>query len=162
MSLAAHRPQFRLTGWHVLAGFIAFFGVTIAVDVLMAVQAYRTYPGEVATSPYEDGLAYDSQLDQQRIQTGLGWRFTVALQEHGVVRVTATDRRGSPLADLKLAASLTRPATEQGRREISFRAMAPGQYEARAGVLSGAWDLKVSAYDSLHRRFDVGARLVGP
>ena len=55
---------FRLTGWHVLASVVLFFGVFITVDVLMAIDAYRTYSGEVSTSPYEDGLAFNRAYQQ--------------------------------------------------------------------------------------------------
>ena len=46
---------FRLTGWHVLAGFVVFFGAVIAVDAGMMTLAYRTHPGEVSVTPGKFG-----------------------------------------------------------------------------------------------------------
>jgi nitrogen fixation protein FixH len=162
MSFAETRPQFRLNGWHVLAGFVLFFGVTLAVDTFMMVRAYSTYPGEVATSPYEDGLAYDSTLDQQKAQAALGWRMTIGLVGPDLIRLTAADKAGAPLSPLRIEARLERPATEQGRRSIQFQAVSPGVYEAHVGAVSGAWDVKLSAFDDRNRRFDAERRLVAP
>jgi len=162
MSIAETPPHFRIKGWHVLAGFVVFFGITLAVDTVMMVRAYATYPGEVATSPYEDGLAYDSTLDQQKAQALLGWRMTLGLVGTDVVRLTAADKDGAPLSALRLQARLERPATEQGVRPIQFQAVAPGIYEAHVGTLSGAWDVKLSAFDNHNRRFDAERRLIAP
>lgn len=161
MSAPASAHPFRLTGWHVLAMLVAFFGVTFVVDGFMMVRAYKTFPGEVSTTPYEDGLAYDSQLDQQARQAVLGWRMGAGFVG-GAIRLTAADRSGAPLEGLRITARLERPATEQGRVSIQFRPIAPGLYEARPGSLTGAWDLRVSAYDAGGRRFDAERRLTAP
>jgi nitrogen fixation protein FixH len=162
MSLSHTRPGFRLNGWHVLAMFVVFFGVTIAVDTVMIVQSYRTYPGEVSSQPYEDGLAWDSELDQQHAQAALGWKMSAGLDAAGVVTIAARDRSGAPLTLTRIEARLERPATEQGLRQLTFKPAGLGQYRANAGALSGAWDLRLSAYDAKGRRFDAERRLVAP
>jgi nitrogen fixation protein FixH len=162
MSTAAS-PAFRLNGWHVLAGLVAFFGVVIAVDVVMMVDAYSTFSGEVSTSPYEDGLAYDSQLDQQRDQARLGWRMTLAFAQPGEIRLSAVGPNGAPLSALRVTGRLERPATEAGRLALDFREASPGVYVAQAGrVAGGAWDARISAYDRQGRRFDAERRLLSP
>ena len=55
-----------LKGWHVLAGFLVFFGVDIAVNTVFMVSAYRTFPGEISMTPYEDGIAFNASLRQRR------------------------------------------------------------------------------------------------
>jgi len=162
MTLAALHPRFRLTGWHVLAGFVGFFAVTIAVDAYMMVRAYTSFPGEVATSPYEDGLAYDSTLDQQKAQAALGWRMSIGLYPGGIVRLSALDRGGAPVQLPRIVARIERPATEQGRRDIRFMAISPGAYEAHVGAVTGVWDVKLSAYDARGRRFDAERRVSAP
>src|SRR3954447_7359564 len=116
MSVSTPAPQagFRLTGWHFLAMIVGFFLVVIAVDVTFAVLAYRTHPGEVSVTPYEDGLVYDRKIAQQRAQEALGWR-AAAGAEQGRVVVLLQDRAGRPLGGLVLAGKLERPATEAGR-----------------------------------------------
>lgn len=154
---------FRLTGWHVLASVVVFFGVFITVDVLMAIDAYRTYSGEVSTSPYEDGLAYDSQLDQQREQAQLAWKMTLALAGPGEVRLSATTATGQALDGLTVSGRLERPATETGRIDLAFQPRGSGVYVARvAGLPAGGWDARISAYDHHGRRFDAERRLTAP
>ena len=162
MSTAAP-PAFRLNGWHVLAACVAFFATVTAVDVMMAVDAYRTHSGEVSTSPYEDGLAYDSQLDQQRAQARLGWKLGLGLNAPGEVRLTAATAHGVALDGLRVGGRLERPATETGRIDLVFEPRGAGVYVARVASLpQGAWDARVSAYDSQHRRFDAERRLIAP
>jgi nitrogen fixation protein FixH len=162
MSLSHARPGFRLTGWHVLAIFVVFFGIVIAVDTIMVLDAYRTYPGEVSSQPFEEGLAWDSELNQQHTQAELGWRMTAGFAAPGVIEITARDQAGRPVGLTRIEARLERPATEQGRRDIQFQPSAPGAYRAAVGALAGAWDLRLSAYDRQGRRFDAERRLVAP
>ncbi|MFI4933596.1 MAG: FixH family protein [Caulobacterales bacterium] len=160
--MSATRKAFRLTGWHVLGAFVVFFGITAAVNALMVVDAYSTFSGEVSSTPYEDGLAYDSELGQQRAQAALGWRMSAGVIAPDAVRLTASDQAGAPVSGLRIVARLERPATEAGRRDLKFREVAPGDYEARPGAIVGAWDLRLSAYDAKGRRFDAERRLVAP
>jgi nitrogen fixation protein FixH len=146
----------------VLGLLTLFFGTTIVVDGVMVVSAYRTYPGEVSSTPYEDGLAWDSELDQQRTQAALGWRMTAGLVAPGVIEVTARDRAGAPLDLERIEARLERPATELGKRAVQFAPAAPGVCRASAGQLHGAWDLRLSAFDQRGRRFDAERRLATP
>ena len=162
MSLASNPTRFRLTGWHVLAMFVVFFGVDIAVNTVMIVGAYKTYPGEVADNPYEDGLAYDSTIGRKEAQAKLGWRMTAGLEGASVVRITAVGPGARPVMGLRFQASLGRPATETGKRVLAFRETAPGVYDAATAPVSGAWDVKVTAYDARGRRFDAERRLIGP
>jgi nitrogen fixation protein FixH len=162
MTQTAPSSAFKLNGWHVLAGMVAFFGVTLAVDAVMITEAYRTYPGEASATPFQEGLAFDTELAQQRAQSALGWRMSVGLAPGGVIRLSASDAKGAPISDLRLDARLERPATEAGRRALAFHPTAPGIYEAGAPALTGAWDLRLSARDTRGRRFDAERRLVVP
>ncbi|HZZ87719.1 MAG TPA: FixH family protein [Caulobacteraceae bacterium] len=156
------RQGFRLNGWHVLAMLVAFFGVTIAVDAVMIVDSYRTYPGEVSSQPYEDGLAWDSELDQQHAQAALGWRVTAGFAGPDAIELTVRDRLGEPLPLAQIEARLERPATETGRLQVKFRPAAAGVYRAEVGRLAGVWDLRVSVYDAKGRRFVAERRLTAP
>lgn len=67
------RSRFQIGGWHVLAAVVGFFAIVIVVDVGFAIFAYRTFPGEVSSTPYEDGVAYNRKLAQMAAQGRLGW-----------------------------------------------------------------------------------------
>ncbi|MBC7169041.1 FixH family protein [Phenylobacterium sp.] len=158
MSLMEPTREFRITGWHVLAGMVAFFGVIITVNAVFLTVALRSYPGEVSVTPYEDGLAYNSRLAQQAAQKKLGWR-AAATAEDGAVLVEIADRQGAPVTELKLSGHLQRPATEAGRIEMAFSEVGPGRYRAAVPAEAGAWDLWVQGHDQEGRLFEAERRL---
>jgi len=73
MTTTRQPTGFTLKGWHVLAIFVAFYGVMVAVNTIFIIDAYRTFPGEVSDRPYEDGVAYNQSLRQQAAQAAC-WR----------------------------------------------------------------------------------------
>ncbi len=159
--LAATPSGFRLNGWHVLAMIFGFFGVVIAVDVSFAVMAYRTHPGEVSVTPYEDGLVYDRKIAQVRAQEALGWQAGAeAVADKVVVLMVDADQR--PLTGLTVTGRLERPATEAGRIVLKFRETTPGRYEAAARGLSGAWDLTAETHGGAPTAFELERRLTWP
>jgi len=162
MSVSDPHGGFRLNGWHVLGLFVLFFGIIAAVNATFIVRAYSSYPGEVSTTPYEDGLAYDKVLRQADAQAALGWRATMGFKSPGVVELRIVDRAGAPVALRRIEAALERPATLNGRRALRFAAASPGVYIARTDAPSGAWDLTVAAADGRGRRFEGERRVVAP
>lgn len=161
MSEASAHAGFRLTGWHVLAAVVGFFAVVIGVDVSFAVAAYRTFPGEVSVTPYEDGILYNKTLAQLAAQEKLGWKAAAAA-EPGAVVLIVHDRAGSAVRGLKVTGKLERPATESGRLTPRFSETAPGRYEARLGREIGAWDLTAEARDAQGHLFIAERRLTWP
>jgi nitrogen fixation protein FixH len=156
------RSSFQLTGWHVLAAVVAFFAIVIAVDTAFMVFAYRTFPGQVSATPYEDGVAYNRKLAQLNAQAHLGWIPVATVAADGAVRLDVRDKAGAPVRALTLAGRLERPATETGRIALAFRETEPGVYAARPGRLVGAWDLSVVLTDAAGRRFEAERRLTWP
>lgn len=149
---------FRLTGWHFLAIIVGFFLVVIAVDVSFAVVAYRTHPGEVSVTPYEDGLVYDREIRQMHVQQALGWQAGAAALP-GQVVVEMRDRAGTPIRGLAMDGKLERPATETGRLTPRFVETAPGVYAGRVAAAPGAWDLSAEARDDKGHVFKLERRL---
>ncbi|MFN3583415.1 FixH family protein [Phenylobacterium sp.] len=160
-----HSPRkdgsFRINGWHVLAGMVAFFAVVIAVDATFTVLAVRTFPGQVSVTPYEDGLLYNRRIAQIEAQERLGWRAAADAQP-GTVILDVRDASGRPLEGLVVKARMERPATEAGRFAPRFREVAPGRYEAPTGAISGAWDLTAEAADARGNIFVAERRLTWP
>ena len=158
MSLTSESPGFRLNGWHVLAMFVLFFGVDIAVNTGFVIMSVKTFPGEVSVTPYEDGLLHDRAVAQFQAQERLGWRASAAA-EPGSVAVQLRDRSGAPLSGLVVTGKLERPATEAGRIVLAFHETRPGRYLAHTGELAGAWDLTAVATDRSAHRFEAQRRL---
>jgi len=152
---------FRITGRHVAIGLILFFGIVIALDVLFATLAYRTFSGQAATNPYTAGLLFNRTLAQREAEAKLGWHVAFR-QTDADASLVFTDRYGQPLDGLTITASLERPATESGRRPITFPPKGGGVYTADIAGLSGAWDIKASARNAEGDLFEVGHRMVLP
>lgn len=162
MTQAQARPPFVLKGWHVLAALLLFFGGDIAVNTVFLLDAYRSYPGEAAVTPYEDGLAYNTALKQRLAQEALGWRITAGAVQGGALRTQVMDRAGLGLHGLRVSGQLQRPATETGSRIVAFHEIAAGVYDAPAAALHGAWDLDLTVIDAQGRKALAQRRLVLP
>jgi nitrogen fixation protein FixH len=154
-------PGFRIRGWHVAAGVSTFFALVIGVDATFTVLAYRTFPGQVSVTPYEDGLLYNRHIAELEAQDRLGWRAAAVAGPRGVT-LEFRDADGAPVRGLALSGRLERPATEAGRIPAAFRETAPGRYEARVGALSGAWDLTAQARGPGGAAFTLERRLTWP
>jgi len=155
-------PGFTIKGWHVLAAFIAFFGVIIAVDIVFVSLAYRTFSGEAASNPYETGLLYNRTLAQRRQEAALGWTATIEETAGDTVQVRVTDRTGAALEGLTVTGELERPATTRGKRTVRFASAGPGLYRADTAPLDGAWDLRVTIRGPGETVFEAQRRLVRP
>jgi nitrogen fixation protein FixH len=158
----AGKPPFTLNGWHVLAMFVVFFGIIIAVDTLFVVKAYKTFSGEVAANPYETGIAWNRTLAQRRAEAALGWTVNVSEAPNHVIELSVTDRAGKPLDGLTVTGLLERPATEAGRLNVVFKPYGPGLYRTDPIGPAGAWDLSAKARDAQGHLFEAEKRFTWP
>lgn len=159
-SVESLRAPFRIKGWHVLVGFIAFFGVIIALDAYFMVLAYSSFPGQSSANPYETGLRFNRELDMRAREAALGWGVRAELAPDGAILLTVQDRRGAPLKGLQVTASLVRPATESGRLSATFTEVAPGHYRAPAPAAKGGWDVMVHAANAQGQFIETQRRLI--
>ena len=158
MTVAAPPAGFRLTGWHVLAMIVAFFVIIIGLDTWFATLAYTTYSGDVASNPYEAGIAFNKTLAQRRREAALGWKVEADLSRPGVLALSFHDQANAPLDGLTITADLTRPATEVGKRVLAFKPMGDGRYVAPSGDMKGAWDLTATAHDTAGNSLEIADR----
>lgn len=161
MTTNPEKPGFRISGRHVLLAVIAFFGVIIAVNGYFLTAAYRSFPGQVSETPYEDGVGFNRTVAQRQAQAKLGWSATATTTEQGV-EVALHDREGKPLQGLKVEGVLRRPATQAGQISLKFTEAPEGRYVAKAGPGSGAWDLHFVAKGSGSELFEGERRLIWP
>ena len=59
-----------IKGWHVLTGFVLAFGIIVAVNLTLAFNAVRTFPGLEVKNSYVASQAFDANRDAQ---LALGW-----------------------------------------------------------------------------------------
>jgi nitrogen fixation protein FixH len=160
-TVTPHAPaRGQLTGWHVLIIVVVFFAVVIGVDTLFMIKAYSTFSGEVASNPYEAGLAFNRTLALRRREAMLGWTTRIDTAQPGILALRMQDKAGQPLSTLSLTGTLERPATETGRQVLNFKPAGDGWYRTSAR-LDGAWDLRAVARNAKDQT-EIETRLVTP
>lgn len=65
-----------IKGWHVFAGFASAFGIIIAVNLTLAFNAVRTFPGLEVKNSYVASQSFDAD---RAAQLALGWDVSAAL-----------------------------------------------------------------------------------
>jgi nitrogen fixation protein FixH len=136
------KPVRPLTGWHVLAMFVAFFGVIIAVNAGLAWKAISTFPGLEVDNGYIASQSFDAERSAQQ---ALNWTFV-----HGYdaaaneLRLTFTDAAGRSvaLATLNVLVGRTTESGDDLRPEFTQR---DGVYTAPVALAQGKWMMMVEA-----------------
>ena len=142
MSMAA--TQKPLTGWHVLAMLVAFFGVIFSVNFTMAYLANSTWSGLVVANGYVASQSFDKDLAKARAQEALGWKvdFTSAGDR---IRLTFADATGKKIDGLQITGDLQRTVTDKQDQALTFAAMGSGVYSAPASLTPGVWEVEIDA-----------------
>ena len=131
-----------LTGWHVLAMFVAFFGVIIAVNGVLAWKAISTFPGLEVANGYVASQTFDAEMAAQK---ALGWRLTHGYDTaKNVLRLEFSDDNGAPvkLASLQVLVGRATEAVNDTRPEFTGLS---GLYTAPATLGTGKWMMAVVA-----------------
>jgi len=139
-----------LSGRTVFLSLLAFFGVVIGANVVMATLAISTMPGTDVESPYLAGIKYNGEISAAREQAARGWRMTSHVDRgadgRAVVRVEARDRDDAPLTGLAMSVRLARPTDKRADRIVALTERAGGSYFGEtAHVVAGVWDLEFEA-----------------
>ena len=132
-----------LTGWHMLAVVLAFFGVTIGVNLVMAFAATSTFPGLVVENSYVSSQNYNELLMAAREQDAAGWRHELSA-EGGILHFRLATSAGTPAAGLSIAAHAGRPSTSREDRDLTFVLVTRG-YQATELLPAGLWEVDVEA-----------------
>lgn len=145
----------RQPGWWYPWIFVAVMAVVVAVNVLMATLAVRTFPGLQTEDAYNKGLRYNDTIAAAREQAKLGWRMSIEVApaadaagagREAEVKVAFVDRDGQPLERLSIDAALLRPAAEGFDRTLTLEYRGAGVYVGTVALpLAGQWDAHVMA-----------------
>lgn len=129
-----------ITGRMVFFITASAFAVIIAVNVFMATQAVRTFPGLEVKNSYVASQQFDSR---RAAQEALGWR--VGSDYDGRVltlRVTDAEGRAVDLDDLSVLIGRTTEARDDIRPEFTG---SRGAYSAPVQLMVGKWMMRVEA-----------------
>lgn len=130
-----------LTGRGVFAITATAFGVIIAVNVTLAWQAVRSFPGLEVANSYVASQSFEAD---RAAQEALGW--TVASRyADGALQLTFRDAAGLPVTvrDLTVLVGRTTEARDDSRP--TFR-QEGGHYLAAVALAPGRWMLRVQAF----------------
>ncbi len=126
-----------IKGWHVFAGFAAAFSVIIAVNLTLAFQAVKTFPGLEVKNSYVASQSFDKE---RTAQLALGWDVSATLENHTLSLFVLED--GKPIDVEVESATFGRATNIQFDETPDFifdgRAM---RAQVDAGV--GNWNLRL-------------------
>jgi nitrogen fixation protein FixH len=156
MTQSVNGPR-KITGWHVLAGFVAAFGVIITVNIVMAYKAISTFPGLEVGNSYVASQQFDKK---RQAQESLNWTITVAYTKNEVF-LTITDGKGAKIQAKSIDVLIGRTTTVEHdqRPELSYDGE---RYRANVTLEPGNWLIKVDAVSdtdiSFEQRLDIFVR----
>lgn len=131
-----------LTGWHVLAIIVAFFSVTIGVNIVFISFAVSTHPGEDVPRSYMQGVNYNQTLERRQQQGEMGWqaRFNTV---DGELLIEVRDRTEDAVTGLMLEGTLVHQADTTRDSELQFEERRSGLYVASLPQdAAGQWRLR--------------------
>ncbi len=135
-----------LTGRSVLMMLLAFFGIMLLANFIMARQAVKTFSGLDADNPYDSGLAYNKEIASAKTQAALGWGVDLTRTADGAAtQLTATvkDKAGQPVSGLDVTMRFLYPSTRKFDQQVTAAAVADGVYSGSAQLKPGNWEVEV-------------------
>lgn len=130
------------TGKHMAMIFVAFFGVVISVNVLMARLATSTFGGVVVDNSYVASQQFNGWLKAASAEKALGWRGDFARDNAGRAAISLTDNTGKPITSATITATAEHPLGLRPQTLLAMHELAPGIYAAP--LEAGRWRLRVT------------------
>ncbi|CUH88112.1 putative integral membrane protein linked to a cation pump [Phaeobacter sp. CECT 5382] len=128
------------TGRHALMVFGGAFTVIIGVNIALAVNAVKTFPGLEVKNSYVASQEFDVRRDAQQ---ALGWSvYASATQDQ--VKLEISDADGNPVEVAKLTATLGRATHVKDDQKPDFQ-FDGAAYVAPAELGDGNWNIRMVA-----------------
>jgi nitrogen fixation protein FixH len=154
-ALASPKP---LTGGKVLFMLLAFFGVVVAVNVMMARLAIQTLPGTEVDSAYGASLAYENEIVAAHDQNARNWKVDAHIQRGpdggALLEVEVRDNSGLAMTGLNFQGRFERPADRRADQAVALAEVGSGIYRGSARLIGpGQWDLVLEGDAAGQRMF---------
>jgi nitrogen fixation protein FixH len=132
------------TGRRMLAVILTFFGVIIAVNVLMAWLAVTNFRGVVVDSGFVASQHFNADHARAEAQAARGWRVAATAEEgRPLLRFLGPD--GAALTGLSVEARALWPLDARRDAPVTLREIAPGQWRAVETLAPGQWRIAFTA-----------------
>jgi nitrogen fixation protein FixH len=139
----------QITGRHVLIGFVAAFGLIITVNLVLAYNAVKTFPGLEVKNSYVASQEFNKR---KAAQEALGWTVR-ADHADGVLSLSITDRTGAPVEVKELNAILGRATQVRDDQTPDFQFDGTA-YVAPVALALGNWNIRMVAYAQDGTKFE--------
>lgn len=139
MSLSTRKP---FTGYHMTAIMVAFFGVVIAVNLVMARFAIGTFSGTVVDNSYVASQQYNGWLRAARAQSALGWTTRLSLDADRSPQL-AVRKDGAVLTGLTATGVASHPLGGAPDIALSFYTDGDQLLHARETLPPGRWLVRI-------------------
>ena len=137
------------TGKHMALVMVGFFGIVIAVNVLLADLAVSTFSGVVVENSYVASQGFNRLLGEAKADQALGWKLDLTRGRDGSVRFTLNDAKGAPLRGAVVQAQADHPlGAKVPAVMLAPKEVAPGIYEAP--LVGGRWHVAVEVRQQGH------------
>ena len=93
------------------------FCTVIGVNLWMLSLAVSSGKGEIESSPYERGMAFEQVITERKNLAARGWRLSPVMrysrEQHAQLVLTITDSTGVELRNVSIRAEIVRPSNKQ-------------------------------------------------
>jgi len=133
------------TGRHMAVTMTCFFLVVIAVNVVMATAATKTFGGTVVENSYVASQHFNRWLDEANAQMLLGW--SAELQRRDGHATLVLRDHGELLAGASIRATAHHPLGRLPDMPLRFVPLGIGRYETLERLPAGRWQVRLEVAD---------------
>lgn len=134
----------KFTGYHAAAIIVSFFGVVIAVNLLMASFAVLTFGGTIVDNSYVASQKYNEWLDEARKQAAHGWTVSEVARQGDKAAMTVLGADGKALQGADIIATAEHPVGQADPVELRFVQDSAETYVSREALPEGRWKLRIT------------------
>ncbi|RFC68277.1 MULTISPECIES: FixH family protein [Mesorhizobium] len=140
------------TGRHMLLIMLAFFGVIIAVNFLMAYFARSSWTGLVVENSYVASQEFNAKMAETRAQEALGWTGNLVVAD-GRVRYSLTDKGGHAVRLKSVGITFMHPVDDREDEHIDLVRGGDGIFDGPHTFSDGVWLVEIVADAGLEKPY---------
>jgi nitrogen fixation protein FixH len=130
------------TGWHMTSILVGFFGIVIAVNLVMARYAVGTFGGTVVDNSYVASQKFNGWLAAADKENRLGWAVAANLNPDRHVVVTVA-KDAVALSDVTVTATAHHPLGKMPEQALRFSPTPDGRYVSETALPAGRWQIRL-------------------